>query len=96
MPSEADAGSGTGADATTGVGTGSGTHTGAARLADVLAEAGAGPSPTSVELAELLWLAGHMKAPETEAPATPSAHSGPGAAPDSDSAPPAFRGARNR
>ncbi|MCX5596991.1 SAV_2336 N-terminal domain-related protein [Streptomyces phaeochromogenes] len=94
MPSEADAGSGTGADATTGAGTGSGTHTGAARLADVLAEAGAGPAPTSVELAELLWLAGHMKAPEAEAPATPSAHSGPG--PDSDSAPLAFRGARNR
>ncbi|MEV0935919.1 SAV_2336 N-terminal domain-related protein [Streptomyces phaeochromogenes] len=96
MPSEADAGSGTGADATTGAGTGSGTHTGAARLADVLAEAGAGPAATSVELAELLWLAGHMKAPEAEAPATPSAHSGPGQGPDSDSAPLAFRGARNR
>ncbi|WP_328693438.1 SAV_2336 family protein [Streptomyces phaeochromogenes] len=96
MPSEADAGSGTGADATTGAGTGSGTHTGAARLADVLAEAGAGPSPTSEELAELLWLAGHMKAPEAEAPATPSAHSGPGQGPDSDSASLAFRGARNR
>ncbi|MGW2284005.1 SAV_2336 N-terminal domain-related protein [Streptomyces phaeochromogenes] len=83
MPSEADAGSGTGAT------TGAGTHTGAARLADILAETGTGPAPTSVELAELLWLAGHMKAPETEAPATPPA-------PDSDSAPPAFRGARNR
>ncbi|MFF3708868.1 SAV_2336 N-terminal domain-related protein [Streptomyces phaeochromogenes] len=82
MPSEADAGSGT--------------HTGAARLADILAETGTGPAPTSVELAELLWLAGHMKAPETEAPATPPAHSGSGPAPDSDSAPPAFRGARNR
>ncbi|MEV2228103.1 SAV_2336 N-terminal domain-related protein [Streptomyces phaeochromogenes] len=96
MPSEADAGSGTGADATTGADTGPGAHTGAARLADVLAEAGAGPAPTSVELAELLWLASHMKAPEAEAPATPSAHSGSGPAPDSDSAPPAFRGARNR
>ena len=82
MPSEADAGSGA--------------HTGAARLAHIMTEAGAGPPPTSVELAELLWLAGHLKAPETETPATPSAHSDSGAGADSGSAPPAFRGARNR
>lgn len=83
MPSEADAGSGTGADATTGAGTGSGTHTGAARLADVLAEAGAGPSPTSTELAELLWLAGHMKAPETPATTSTGTPSPSPGAPDS-------------
>ncbi|MEU0645871.1 SAV_2336 N-terminal domain-related protein [Streptomyces umbrinus] len=65
---------------------------GAARLADILTEAGNGPPPTSVELAELLWLAAHMRPPETEAPPTPSADSGE----DSSSAPPAFRGARNR
>ncbi|WP_308437134.1 SAV_2336 N-terminal domain-related protein [Streptomyces umbrinus] len=65
---------------------------GAARLADILTEAGNGPPPTSTELAELLWLAAHMRTPETEAPPTPSADSGE----DSSSAPPAFRGARNR
>ncbi|WP_405955020.1 SAV_2336 N-terminal domain-related protein [Streptomyces phaeochromogenes] len=81
MPSEADAGSGTGADA----GTGSGTHTGAARLADVLAEAGAGPAATSVELAELLWLAGHMKAPETPATTSTGTPTPSPGAPDSGS-----------
>ncbi|MGI3230738.1 SAV_2336 N-terminal domain-related protein [Streptomyces sp. GTA36] len=65
---------------------------GAARLADILTEAGNGPPPTSTELAELLWLAAHMRSPETETPPTPSADSGE----DSSSAPPAFRGARNR
>ncbi|WP_326760835.1 SAV_2336 family protein [Streptomyces phaeochromogenes] len=86
MPSEADAGSGTGADATTGAGTGSGTHTGAARLADVLAEAGAGPAPTSEELAELLWLAGHMKAPETPATTSTGTPTPSPGSPDSGSA----------
>ncbi|MFF4521563.1 SAV_2336 N-terminal domain-related protein [Streptomyces bluensis] len=37
---------------------------GIGRLADLLAEAGGGEPPTSVELAELLWLAGHMEGPE--------------------------------
>ncbi|MEU9881181.1 SAV_2336 N-terminal domain-related protein [Streptomyces phaeochromogenes] len=106
MPSEADAGSGTGADATTGADTGPGAHTGAARLADVLAEAGAGPAPTSVELAELLWLAGQMRTPEdpattstdSAAPSQGSPDSGAGSGSDagSGSTPPAFRGARNR
>ncbi|MGW6015408.1 SAV_2336 N-terminal domain-related protein [Streptomyces sp. NPDC055210] len=43
---------------------------GAAFLADVLARASGAPQPTSVELAELLWLAAHMPPPE---PATPPA-----------------------
>ncbi|MER6009586.1 SAV_2336 N-terminal domain-related protein [Streptomyces bluensis] len=59
---------------------------GIGRLADLLAEAGDGEPPTSVELAELLWLAGHMEGPEgpdgpegPEAPAesaadTPAGH----------------------
>ncbi|MER5227842.1 SAV_2336 N-terminal domain-related protein [Streptomyces flaveus] len=42
--------------------------TGAARLADLLAEVSGGALPTSVELAELLWLARHMKEPEPAAP----------------------------
>ncbi|WP_051744676.1 SAV_2336 N-terminal domain-related protein [Streptomyces yerevanensis] len=42
--------------------------TGAARLADLLAEVSGGDLPTSVELAELLWLARHMKEPEPAAP----------------------------
>ncbi|MEV0220596.1 SAV_2336 N-terminal domain-related protein [Streptomyces sp. NPDC050704] len=46
-----------------------------ARLAGLLAEAGGREPPTSVELAELLWLAGHMEAPD---PPEPGAHS-PGA-----------------
>ncbi|MPY65040.1 hypothetical protein, partial [Streptomyces spongiae] len=37
---------------------------GIGRLADLLAQAGDGEPPTSVELAELLWLAGHMAGPE--------------------------------
>ncbi|MFG2022200.1 SAV_2336 N-terminal domain-related protein [Streptomyces sp. NPDC048825] len=41
--------------------------TGAARLADLLAEVSGGALPTSVELAELLWLARHMKEPEPAA-----------------------------
>ncbi|MEU5344517.1 SAV_2336 N-terminal domain-related protein [Streptomyces sp. NPDC020766] len=94
MPSEADAGSGTGS------GTGSGAHTGAARLADVLAEAGAGPAPTSVELAELLWLAGHMRTPEDPASTSKDSPTPSQGSADSDagsgSAPPAFRGAGNR
>ncbi|MPY53342.1 hypothetical protein FPZ41_34190, partial [Streptomyces sp. K1PN6] len=50
---------------------------GIGRLADLLAEAGDGEPPTSVELAELLWLAGHMEGPEAPADATagpPSGH----------------------
>ncbi|MFI1731879.1 SAV_2336 N-terminal domain-related protein [Streptomyces acidicola] len=50
---------------------------GIGRLADLLAEAGDGEPPTSVELAELLWLAGHMEGPETPADAAagpPPAH----------------------
>ncbi|GGK77730.1 SAV_2336 N-terminal domain-related protein [Streptomyces flaveus] len=42
--------------------------TGAARLAELLAEVSGGDLPTSVELAELLWLARHMKEPEPAAP----------------------------
>ncbi|MFI6276799.1 SAV_2336 N-terminal domain-related protein [Streptomyces sp. NPDC050988] len=85
MPSEADAGSGTGADATTGADTGPGAHTGAAHLADVLAEAGGGPAPTSVELAELLWLAGHMRAPESPAPTSTDSPTPPQGSPGSGS-----------
>lgn len=43
---------------------------GVGRLADLLAEAGDGEPPTSVELAELLWLAGHMAGPEAPGDAT--------------------------
>ncbi|MCX4908991.1 SAV_2336 N-terminal domain-related protein [Streptomyces sp. NBC_00878] len=71
MRSEADAG--TGSDADTGSRAGAGAGAGAARLADILTEAGGGPRPTSVELAELLWLAGHMETPETDATTTDSA-----------------------
>ncbi|MFH8463459.1 SAV_2336 N-terminal domain-related protein [Streptomyces sp. NPDC017991] len=45
-----------------------GAGAGAAFLAGVLARASGGPEPTSVELAELLWLATHMPAPETPDP----------------------------
>ncbi|QQM43509.1 SAV_2336 N-terminal domain-related protein [Streptomyces liliifuscus] len=91
----------TGVNATTGADTGPG----AARLADVLTEAGNGPTPTSVELAELLWLAGHMKPPETNSPTTPSTapNSGTGggsgadagSGTDSPTAPPNLGGAGN-
>ncbi|MEV0554818.1 SAV_2336 N-terminal domain-related protein [Streptomyces sp. NPDC050597] len=74
MPSEADAGTGAGAD------TAAGADTGAARLADVLTEAGNGPTPTSEELAELLWLAGHMRAPQTGVSDSGSAAPGLGGA----------------
>ncbi|MFF4355593.1 SAV_2336 N-terminal domain-related protein [Streptomyces sp. NPDC001604] len=43
-----------------------------ARLADVLAQAGDGTRPTPLELAELLWLAGHLEpAAEPAAPPAP-------------------------
>ncbi|MFD0309970.1 SAV_2336 N-terminal domain-related protein [Streptomyces sp. NPDC127119] len=45
---------------------------GAAFLADVLARASGAPQPTSVELAELLWLAAHMPSPEPTTPPTPA------------------------
>ncbi|MEU9186272.1 SAV_2336 N-terminal domain-related protein [Streptomyces sp. NPDC048484] len=64
MRSDADAGGGVGPDADAGGGAG------AAYLADLLAQAGGGAGPTSVELAELLWLAQHMPAPEAPAPTT--------------------------
>ncbi|MFD3310286.1 SAV_2336 N-terminal domain-related protein [Streptomyces sp. NPDC058694] len=95
MPSEADAG--TGANPTTGT----------ARLADILTKAGNGQPPTSVDLAELLWLASHMRPPEPNSPTTPSAApnsdtstgagggEGRGADADSPTALPAFRGAGN-
>ncbi|MEV2197492.1 SAV_2336 N-terminal domain-related protein [Streptomyces phaeochromogenes] len=68
---------------------------GAARLADILTEAGNGPPPTSTELAELLWLATHMRPPEPEAPTSAPLNS-TDSGEDSGSARPAFRGARNR
>ncbi|MFP3991184.1 SAV_2336 N-terminal domain-related protein [Streptomyces sp. E11-3] len=43
---------------------------GLGRLADVLAETGGGVRPSSLELAELLWLARHMEPPERPAPTT--------------------------
>ncbi|MFD7814351.1 SAV_2336 N-terminal domain-related protein [Streptomyces sp. NPDC059785] len=50
-----------------------------ARLARLLAEASGGARPTSVELAEVLWLAQHL--------AGPAGAPGPDAAPDPDSVP---------
>ncbi|MEU0255446.1 hypothetical protein ABZ299_23735, partial [Streptomyces sp. NPDC006184] len=40
------------------------------RLAGILAEAAHGVRPTPLELAELLWLAGHMRSAATGAEAT--------------------------
>ncbi|WP_328496532.1 SAV_2336 family protein [Streptomyces sp. NBC_00414] len=54
------------------------TGAGAALLAGVLAQASGGPEPTSVELAELLWLAQHMPPPE------PPTHTRPTPFPDTD------------
>ncbi|MCF3136940.1 hypothetical protein IPZ69_42830, partial [Streptomyces olivochromogenes] len=44
-----------------------------ARLADVLAKASGGARPTPRELAEVLWLAGRMRAPADEEPQAPVA-----------------------
>ncbi|MFI9340281.1 SAV_2336 N-terminal domain-related protein [Streptomyces sp. NPDC052773] len=49
-----------------------------ARLADLLAEASSGDRPSPRELAELLWLAGHMEAPP-EPEGEPGAGAGTGA-----------------
>ncbi|MFJ3333217.1 SAV_2336 N-terminal domain-related protein [Streptomyces sp. NPDC086766] len=78
---------------------------GVARLADLLAETSGGHRPTSVELAEVLWLAGHLRGPgtpeptaEAERPAErgpfpPPPEDGPGPAlpPDGPPRPPADR-----
>ncbi|MFC8866277.1 SAV_2336 N-terminal domain-related protein [Streptomyces sp. NPDC057148] len=48
------------------------------RLADLLGRASSGPRPTPLELAELLWLAGHMENPEKDPPG-PSAGTEPAA-----------------
>ncbi|MGW0820160.1 SAV_2336 N-terminal domain-related protein [Streptomyces sp. NPDC002845] len=58
---------------------GDGTAEGVGQLAELLAEAGGEP-PTSVELAELLWLAGRMEAPEESGAAEPEAPDAPAAA----------------
>ncbi|WP_191971405.1 SAV_2336 N-terminal domain-related protein [Streptomyces luteolifulvus] len=59
-----------------------------ARLADVLAEAASGVRPTPLELAELLWLARHMEAPETEPAAQAAAEDGHPCEPGEETPPP--------
>ncbi|WP_406478144.1 SAV_2336 N-terminal domain-related protein [Streptomyces sp. NBC_01615] len=46
---------------------------GPAALAELLGQVAGGEAPTSVELAELLWLAGHIAAPQEETGADPRA-----------------------
>ncbi|MFC7264547.1 SAV_2336 N-terminal domain-related protein [Streptomyces lutosisoli] len=46
---------------------------GPAALAELLGQVAGGETPTSVELAELLWLAGHIAAPQEETGADPRA-----------------------
>lgn len=58
-----------------------------ARLADLLAEAAGGARPTSVELAELLWLAGQMGGEVTPPDASDVVPSGPPPAPPSEDPP---------
>ncbi|MEU4166204.1 SAV_2336 N-terminal domain-related protein [Streptomyces sp. NPDC026665] len=58
---------------------------GPALLAELLGRAGGGQPPTSVELAELLWLAGHVRGPAEEESRAP----GSGGTPASPRTPPA-------
>ncbi|MFI1438052.1 SAV_2336 N-terminal domain-related protein [Streptomyces fructofermentans] len=53
-------------------------------LAGARGAGGEGPGPAPAELAELLWLAGHMKAPAEHGPAVPPAPPAPGAPPPAD------------
>ncbi|NGO49288.1 hypothetical protein, partial [Streptomyces ureilyticus] len=66
---------------------GAGRSAGAARLAELLAEVSGGERPTSVELAEVLWLARHVGAPEepslVPADQPPARRAGPSVAPRS-------------
>ncbi|MBU6536200.1 SAV_2336 N-terminal domain-related protein [Streptomyces mayonensis] len=55
------------------------------QFADILGRASSGVRPTSLELAELLWLAGQMISAETDPlPADPASEATPGAAPPPD------------
>jgi len=52
---------------------------GLAALAELLGKVAGGEPPTSVELAEVLWLAAHVAAPDEPAPAAPPADEHPAA-----------------
>ncbi|WP_326723307.1 SAV_2336 family protein [Streptomyces sp. NBC_00243] len=54
---------------------------GPAELAELLGRAAGGAPPASVELAELLWLAGHIAAPREATPAAPRPGERPAAVP---------------
>ncbi|WP_405917198.1 SAV_2336 N-terminal domain-related protein [Streptomyces sp. NBC_00728] len=60
-----------GPDTPTGPGADPAADPGPALLAELLGRAGGGEPPTSVELAELLWLAGHIEGPAVVPPAAP-------------------------